>query len=137
MNMQENNTNNADSTLFFQSRDELAKVELSKVVFFESNSNYTKVYYPNGCTLTIIASLSSIEKILNDLKCNEAKSFFRVGRFIIINTNYLFRINIIHQQLILTDGVNPHTYTLKASKQSLRKLKNLYVERAIWEETDL
>lgn len=131
--MQEITPQNEDSTLIFQSRDELAKVELSKVVYFESNSNYTKVFYSNGCTLSIIASLSFVENLLNDKKCSYAKKFFRVGRFLIINTDYLFRVNIIHQQLILTDGIRSQPFVLKASKMSLRELKNLYSDKTIQE----
>lgn len=133
--MQDYTPKSDNQTLVFQSRDELAKFELSKVVYFESNCNYTKVYYPNGCTLSVIASLSFIENLLNDMDCSEAKKFLRVGRFLVINTDYLFRINILHQQLILTDGINPQAFVLKASKPSLRLLKNLYKDQAIMEET--
>lgn len=131
--MQENTPRNEDSALIFQSRDELAKIELSKVVYFESNSNYTKVYYSNGCAVSVIASLGFIENLLKNMNCCPARKFLRVGRFLIINTDYLFRVNVIHQQLILTDGVSPQPFVLKASKKSLRELKNLYKDRAICE----
>lgn len=134
MNMQESSPQTEKTTLVFQSRDELAKFDLSKVVYFESNCNYSKVYYPNGSTLSVIASLSFVESLLNDMDSTVARKFLRVGRFLIINTDYLFRINVIHQQLILTDGISPQTFTLKASKPSLRQLKNLYKDRAIGEE---
>lgn len=134
MNMQDSSSPNEKTTLVFQSRDELAKFDLSKVVYFESNCNYTKVYYPNGCMLTVIASLSFIENLLTAIDSNVSKKFLRVGRFLIINTDYLFRINILHQQLILTDGVSPQAFTLKASKPSLRVLKNLYKDKAVGEE---
>lgn len=129
--MQDSTPKSENSTLVFQSRDELAKFELAKVVYFESNSNYTKVFYPNGCTLSVIASLGFIENLLSNMDNVVAKKFLRVGRFLIINTDFLFRINILHQQLILTDGVSPQTFTLKASKSSLRSLKNLFKDRAI------
>lgn len=134
--MQDSTPQSENQTLVFQSRDELAKFELAKVVYFESNCNYTKVYYPNGCTLSIIASLSFVEKLLQDINSSVARKFLRVGRFLIINTDYLFRINIIHQQLVLTDGITPQAFTLKASKPSLRQLKNVYKDRAICTEQD-
>lgn len=134
MNMQDSTPQSENQTLVFQSRDELAKFELAKVVYFESNCNYTKVYYPNGCTLSIIASLSFIENLLSGMDNAVAKKFLRVGRFLIINTDYLFRINVVHKQLVLTDGICPQPFVLKASKPSLRQLKSVYKDRAIWEE---
>lgn len=123
-----------DLTLFFQNRDELAKVELSKVMYFESNCNYSKVVFANGYSITIPTSLSNIEELIEGLPKDIATKFHRVGRFIVINTDFLFQINIMHKQLTLTDGVNPKVFTLKASKESLRKLKSLYENNTNWGE---
>ena len=125
-----------DLTLYFQNRDELAKVELSKVMYFESNCNYSKVVFANGYSITIFASLSIIEGLLEGLPEDIAAKFHRVGRFIVINTDFLFQINVIHQQLTLTDGVNPKVFTLKASKESLRNLKSLYEKNPMLDEIE-
>jgi len=55
-------------------------------------------------------------------------NFIRIGRSLIININHVYHINISRQQLLLKDRDN--TYTLSASKEALKALKE-FIEKNI------
>ena len=50
----------------------------------------------------------------------------RIGKRYIINSAYLFQINVLRQRLVLSDLISSYTATLSVSKDALRKLKALY-----------
>ena len=53
-----------DNTLYFNTRDELVRVPLDRVAYFETDSNYCDVIFINGLRATLLTSLSNIEQIL-------------------------------------------------------------------------
>lgn len=123
---------NNETCLFFQTRDELTRVELRKVVFFESDGNYTKICFINGYSTLVLTSLANIEKLLDEKLAGKVLPFIRIGKRYVINSSYIFNINVLRQKLILTDCVNPTVYTLSISKEALKSIKNLYVDNSLW-----
>jgi DNA-binding LytR/AlgR family response regulator len=65
-----------------------------------------------------------IQQQLPEMRSN----FIRIGRSLIININHVYHINISRQQLLLKDRDN--TYTLSASKEALKALKE-FIEKNI------
>ena len=55
----------------------------------------------------------------------EAEAFVRIGRSLIINRKYIYYINLNRQQLMLRDTIGHQHETLKVSRESLKKLKEL------------
>jgi DNA-binding LytR/AlgR family response regulator len=55
-------------------------------------------------------------------------TFVRIGRSLIINLNHVYQINISRQSLVLQD--RDSTYTLSASKEALKALKE-FIEKSI------
>ena len=55
---------------------------------------------------------------------SDGMNFMRIGKSLIINMNHVFYINIQKQQLLLTDNAGGR-YTLSASKEALKSLKEL------------
>ena len=125
-------TTNPGTYLYFQTRDELTKIEIQKVVYFESDGNYTKVSFVNGCNILVLTSLSNIEKLLDDRLAGKVQPFIRIGKRYVINSKFIFNINIQRQRLILTDCVHPTIYTLNVSKEALKSIKNLFTEKTLW-----
>lgn len=39
-----------DNILLFSTRDELTRIRLERVMYFEADANYTKVVFSNGVT---------------------------------------------------------------------------------------
>lgn len=116
----------SETTLFFNSRDELVKVRLERVAYFEADANYCHVVFINGARATLLASLVNIEKLLDEQFKESASIFIRIGKRFIINRKYIFQISVLRQKLVLSDFVSPGVLEITISKDALKKLKNLY-----------
>ena len=112
--------------MLFSTRDELTRIRLERVMYFEADANYTKVVFPNGVTATLLTSLVHLEKLIAGVLIEKNSIFVRIGKRYIINSAYLFQINVLRQRLVLSDLASPYTATLSVSKDALRKLKALY-----------
>lgn len=115
-----------DNILLFSTRDELTRIRLERVMYFEADANYTKVVFSNGVTATLLTSLIHLEKLIAGVLIEKNSIFVRIGKRYIINSAYLFQINVLRQRLVLSDLASPYTATLSVSKDALRKLKALY-----------
>lgn len=122
--------NDNNTHLYFNTRDELLKVPLSQVVYFEAEGNYSAIYFRNGLQSQVLASLNTIERLIsNSFKLqnqDEHLAFIRIGRRYIVNIEYIYHINIPKQKLLLTDFVSAQAYELNVSKEALKNLKNIY-----------
>lgn len=54
------------SMLYFYTRDEMLRVDLRKVGYFQADRNYTDVYFLNGYRATLPTNLMAIEQMLDD-----------------------------------------------------------------------
>jgi DNA-binding LytR/AlgR family response regulator len=72
--------------------------------------------------------LGQIEEMIQQQLPEMRSNFIRIGRSLIININHVYHINISRQQLLLKDRDN--TYTLSASKEALKALKE-FIEKNI------
>ncbi|MCH5221145.1 MAG: LytTR family transcriptional regulator [Muribaculaceae bacterium] len=115
-----------DTTLYFNTRDEMIKVKLDKVAYFEADSNYCHVVFINGAKATVLTSLINIETLLSEKFRLDLPLFIRIGKRYIVNKNYIFQINIPRQKLILSDCSSPTILEISISKEALRNLKLLY-----------
>ncbi len=115
-----------DNILLFSTRDELTRIRLERVMYFEADGNYTKVVFSNGLTATLLTSLTHLEKLIAGVLIEKNSIFVRIGKRYIINSAYLFQINVLRQRLVLSDLMSSYTATLSVSKDALRKLKALY-----------
>ncbi|MDE6753233.1 MAG: LytTR family transcriptional regulator [Muribaculaceae bacterium] len=122
----------SNTTLFFNTRDELIKVKLDKVAYFEADANYCHLYFINGAKATLLTSLVNIEKLISDEFKEDAQYFIRIGKKHIINSRFIFQINIQRQRLSLTDFNSPIVFDLSISKEALKNLKQLYTDKGQW-----
>ena len=116
----------SETTLFFNTRDEMIKVRLERVAYFEADSNYCHVVFINGAKATLLTSLVNIEKLLIERFNGDNAMFIRIGKKYIVNRQYIFQINIPRQRLILTDYISPGVLEISISKDALKNLKELY-----------
>ena len=115
---------NSSNYIVFNSRDELLKVNLDRAVYFEADGNYTKIYLSNGLTGIVLASLGRIEELLKTRFPDERGRFARIGKRFIIDLPYIFRINVLKQELTLSDQ-KTFACTISISRDALKKLKDL------------
>ena len=110
--------------IFFNSRDELLRVDLSSVVYFEAEGNYTRIVSANDLVSMVCINLSRMEELLALRFKDCPGSFARIGKRYILNLNYVYGINTLKQELILSDQ-RSFQHTLSISKVALKALKEL------------
>lgn len=117
---------NKTKYLYLNSRDEFFRVDITKIVYFESDANYTNIILNNKMKATICMNLAQMQSILSDSLKEAAGTFARIGKRHIINLNYVYQIAILRQKLVLSDGEN-FEYQINVSKDALKKLRDMYV----------
>lgn len=110
--------------LYFNSRDELQRIEVSKIVYFESDGNYTDIVMVNKLRASVLMNLGEMEKALAAQLGSEAQVFMRIGKRFIVNLQYVYSINVLKQQLILSD-YDHFAFQVTISKDALKKMKEL------------
>lgn len=110
--------------IFFNSRDELQRIEVSKIVYFEADGNYTDIVMVNKLRASILMNLGEMENALAAQLGDGANIFMRIGRRFIINLRYVYSVNVLKQQLILSD-YDHFAFQVSISKDALRKMKDL------------
>lgn len=110
--------------IYFNSRDELLRINLSSVVYFEADGNYTRFVSVNGLSNMVCMNLGRMEELLS-LRFKDAPgSFARIGKRYIINLSFVYGINTLKQELVLSDQTS-FSMTLSISKVALRGLKDI------------
>lgn len=112
--------------LYLNSRDELYRIDISKIVYFEAEGNYTNFVLSNKLKGGVCMHLAQMQQVLSDSLKEAASIFARVGKRYIINLTYVYKIGVLRQKLTLSDG-EVFAYQLNISKDALKKLKELYV----------
>lgn len=110
--------------IFFNSRDELQRIEVSKIVYFEADGNYTDIVMVNKLRASICMNLSEMEKAIAAQIGEDANIFMRIGKRFIINMRYVYSINVLKQQLVLSD-YDHFAFQVSISKDALKKMKEL------------
>lgn len=115
-----------EQRLIFNSRDELLRIDVSKIVYFEADGNYTYIITSNNAKPAVCMNLGQMEVVLAE-RLKERKSIFaRIGKKYIINLSYVYKINPLKKQLILTD-FSSFLYQLQISTEALKKLKEIMI----------
>lgn len=114
--------------VYFSTRDELIRVHLNEVIYFESNGNYIKMVSLGNISTNLLTSMTSLAEVF---KAIDNIQFVRVGKSHYINTKYLYLINILRKQLLLRDSPGLPLISLSVSKESLRELKQSIGEQSL------
>ncbi len=113
--------------LFLNSRDEFLRIDIANIVYFEADGNYTNIVSVNRLKGVVCTNLAQMQKYLSDKLREEATIFARVGKKYIINLKYVYSINTLRQQVILSDGAT-FSYQLTIGKEALKELKQIFIE---------
>lgn len=116
--------------LFLNSRDELLRVDIQNIVYFEADGNYTNIISVNKLKGVVCVNLSQMQKLLSERLLEKASIFARVGKKYIVNLKHIYSINTIRQQIILSDGAT-FTYQLSIGKDALKEFKHVFIENSI------
>ena len=108
---------------------ELLRIPADSLMFVSSDGNYSNITTEDGRTKLVTLQLGQIEDILQDQLSDADSNFLRLGRSLIINTNYIYFIDVSKQELVLSHCRGSY-HVLSASREVLVKLK-AYMETTI------
>jgi DNA-binding LytR/AlgR family response regulator len=114
-----------DRYLIIKTRDELLRIKIGQILYFEADRNYTKLLLSNGIQFTFAINIGKIEEILEKQVTGSNKILIRVGKSHIINKNHILQINLPKQRLLLLTGEGKPK-ELIISKDPLKTLKDSF-----------
>jgi len=109
--------------IFFNSRDQLLRINMRKIVYFEADGNLTYIIMTNKMKGTVSMNLGKMEEFLATQYGKKARFFLRIGKRFIINMNYIYQVNVPKQALVLSDYQN-FAFQIPVSKEALKKVKD-------------
>ncbi|MBQ7634047.1 MAG: LytTR family transcriptional regulator DNA-binding domain-containing protein [Bacteroidaceae bacterium] len=117
----------ASKYLYLNSRDELFRMDVAKIVYFEADGNYTNFVMSDKVKGAVCMNLGEMQKQLTECLQEAAQTFARIGKRHIVNLTYVYHISLARQRLVLSDG-EVFAYPLSISKEALKALKEMLVQ---------
>lgn len=114
--------------LYINTRNELVRLDCSKIVYMEGDGNYTNIRLVNKQKVAVCMNLSHMQQLISESLREHASNFARIGKRFIVNLNFVYKVQPQLQSLVVTDGVH-FTFQLGISKEALKQLKDILVER--------
>ena len=112
-----------DRYLIIKTRDELLRIRIEQILYFEADRNYTKLILNNGIQFTFAINIGKVEEILEKQVTGCKMILMRVGKSHIINKNHILQINLPRQKLLLLTAEGK-ARELIISKDPLKVLKD-------------
>ena len=116
-----------DRYLVFKTRDELVRIKIERILYFEAERNYTRLVLTNGIQFVFAVNLGKIEEILENQIKDYSSTLLRVGKSYIINKNHVLQISLPKTKVLFAaaDGkakeLNLPKDPLKILKETLEK----------------
>jgi DNA-binding LytR/AlgR family response regulator len=111
-----------DRYLVFKTRDELVRIKIDRILYFEAERNYTKLVLTNGIQFIFAVNLGKIEEILESQIHEYSSVLLRVGKSFIINKNHVLQISLPKTKLLFA-AADGKAKELIVPKEPLKILK--------------
>ena len=115
----------SNKVLIISGVNELVRIKPERVVYVESDGNYSTMVLHDKTEQVFTMNLAHCQQLMEEQLGKEAMTFIRLGKQLIINRAYIFKINVNKQQLIMSNTDVNNAFTLQASKEALKQLKTL------------
>ncbi len=114
-----------ERVLIISNSNELVRIKPDRIAYISSDGNYVTVVLHNRTEHVFAFNLLRMQKLVETQLGSEAVCFIRIGKSLIINRNYIYKINLTKQELVLSDRGLEVIFRLSASREALRQLKVL------------
>jgi len=115
----------SSKALIISNVNELVRVKPERVIYVESDGNYSTMVLHDKTEQTFTMNLAHFQQLIEKQLGKEAMTFIRLGKQLIVNRAYIFKINVNKQQLMMSNSDTNIAFTLQASKEALKQLKTL------------
>ena len=96
----------------------------------KSDGNYSTIVLHDKIKQVFTMNLAQCQQLMEEQLGNEAMAFIRLGKQLIVNRAYIFKINPTKQQLYMSNQEVNIAFELQASKEALKQLKALLESEA-------
>jgi len=110
--------------IIISNNNELVRLIPSRVVYVMSDGNYSTFVLHDKTEQVFTMNLAHCQQTIEQQLGKEANVFIRIGKQLIINKNYIFKINVSKQELWMSDEYKNMSFKLSASKEALKQLKS-------------
>jgi len=111
-----------DKYLMIKTRDELLRIRIEHILYFEADRNYTKLLLSAGIQFTFAVNIGKVEEMLAAQLSEPNTILIRVGKSHIINKQHILQINLPKQKMLLLAGEGKPREVI-IPKEPLRALK--------------
>jgi len=105
-----------------KTRDELLRLNIEHILYFEADRNYTKLLLSEGIQFTFAVNIGKVEEMMAAQISDPNTILIRVGKSHIVNKKHILQINLPKQKLLLLAGEGKPR-ELIIPKEPLRALK--------------
>ena len=89
--------------IIISNTNELVRVKPERVVYVESDGNYSTMVLHDKTKHMFTMNLAHCQQLIEKQLGKEAETFIRIGKQLIVNRTYIFKININQQKLIINE----------------------------------
>ena len=115
----------SNKVLIISNSNELIRVKPERIVYVESDGNYSTMVLHDKTEHVFTMNLAHFQQMIEEQLGKEAMTFIRIGKQLIVNRAYIFKINPNKQQLYMSNSEVNIAFELQASKEALKQLKAL------------
>ena len=108
----------------FSTATELLRVPAGAVVCIKADGNYSSVITADDVEHVLTLQIGQIERRIADMAEAGDHRFIRIGKSLIVNSDFISFINVTRQKLVLSD-CRTFSRELTASRGALRMLKEV------------
>ena len=113
----------SSKVIIISNANELVRVKPERVVYVESDGNYSTMVLHDKTEHVFTMNLAHCQQLIEQQLGKEAEMFIRIGKQLIINRAYIFKVNVNRQTLVMSDMKLNQAFTLSASREALKQLK--------------
>ena len=115
----------SNKVLIISNAKELVRIKPERVVYVKSDGNYSTMVLHDKTEQVFTMNLAQCQQLMEEQLGKEAMTFIRLGKQLIVNRAYIFKINPTKQQLLMSNIQVNIAFELSASKEALKQLKAL------------
>ena len=90
----------ATGFLYLNTRNELIRLDCSRIVYMEGDGNYTNIVLVNKQKVAVCMNLSNMQQFISESLRERASIFARIGKRFIVNLNFILLLSAKHKKSV-------------------------------------
>ena len=116
-----------DQYLILNFRDQMLRLNMGAIVYIAADGNYCRIVSCNRATITVTMTMQHILELIDKAMQGKPCRLVRIGKSCIINLDYIYRLDIPQQLIVLSDQ-RTFSEGIKVSAQAIRDLREFVLK---------